>query len=220
MSNRWIFVVSVGCALMIAMGTIFVAPLVHEAEPPTVCKAEACPAAPACPVPVECPPLLPPIMSFKVLSEELNAIIAKCKPAADHALAALQDTTESGYEAMSVARRLGVSALKFEWLENEEARKAATALFYAYAAVNDGLDAAYEAIMACRKPMEDSFHGTEAWLWVDDEETEEPMVYARGFATAMYEFFNQEFMYGAECNAVARRLECPMPKPQAVEAVP
>ena len=218
MSNRWIFVVSVGCALMIALGTIFVTPLTREAELPTVCVSEACPAVPACPVPVECPPQ-PTLEIRKPLSAELNAIIARCKPDADRALAALYDTTESGYEAMAVARRLGVSAMRFEWLENPEARKAATALFYAYEAAQRGLDDAYKAIMACREGMEDSFHGTEAWLWIDDEETEEPMTYARGFAEAMYEFFNQQFQYGAECNAVARRLECPMPTPQP-EATP
>jgi hypothetical protein len=187
-----------------------------SSQPPTVCRAEAypaCPAAPACPAPPACPPQ-PTLEIRKPLSEELDSAAAACKPEVEHTLAALEDTTTSAHEALNAALRSGVSSSGFGWLDDEAARKAAADAIMSKEAAYAALDAAYDAQMKCRRAMEALFHATDAWSWIDGEEMDEAMGKARGFADAFHEAVGYEFD-GVSCNVVARRLECPLPRPAA-----
>ena len=213
MSNRGIFVLSVSCASMIALSVLFIVPLLREPEPkPTCeCKAEACPTPEACPPAVECP-VQPTLEIHKPLSVELDGVVAACKPAVDRAHVALEDTLADAYQTMANARRLGVSSVSYGWLDNPEARAAGTMLLAAEQVVNRATDAVWDAEHKCREDMEVLFHATDAWVWIDGEEMDEAMSGGRGFAQAFHEFFSDN-IWSAKCNAVARRLECPLPKP-------
>jgi len=153
----------------------------------------------------------------KPLSQELDAVVAACRPDVDRTLAALDVATDAAYEALKVAKVSGVSTSDYDWLNDEAARRAASALFMAKEGVYAALDDAYNAQMNCSREMEESFHGTDAWVWIDGEEVDEAMAAGRGFADAFHEGVGYEFD-GVSCNVVARRLECPTPKP--AEAAP
>lgn len=184
----------------------------EPSKPECVCKAEACPAVPAAvadmPPQVACPPQ-PTLEIRKPLSEELDAALATCKPALERALQQVREAAEAGYETMKTAQQLGVSVGSYDWLENADARKAATDLLGWRIPVSEKLTAVYAAERDCQRSMEDLLHQTEPWVWLDTEEVDDSIAVARGFLDQFYEFFDHDALYLFECNTVMRRLECP-----------
>ena len=193
-----------------------------SSRPPTVCKAEACPVAqttvPATPAKPACPPPQAAVEIHKPLAPELDAIVAKCEPDLEHAMAVVEDVTTSANEAMNAARQRGVSSMTFGWLEDAEARKAATDLLGTEEALNKALDDAYEIQMRCREEMEKVVQSAGAWARLDKQN--EAFDDGRKFMERFYEFFGSELLDGATCNMVARRLECPLPPTAAAGAAP
>ncbi len=221
-----IFVFLGGCLTGLTVGTVLSVIIGAESrsflcsppvKPTCVCKAEVCP---TCPEKADasqpaCPPQ-PTLEIRKPLSEELGVVAAACKPEVEHALAALEEVVTDSYAKMQAARTLGVSSLRYDWLESSDARVAGYALLDASWAVQRAEDVTYSAIMKCQERMEELFHATDAWAWIDSEEMDEALASGRGFAQAEHEFWSDS-IWSAKCNAVARRLECPLPKPQPVE---
>lgn len=220
MANRLVLVVAVCCATVIVLVAVFA----HEAEPqPTcTCKAEACPAVPECPVPVACPPvdaLAPTVEIRKPLSEELSAAKTRCEASLIPLRRTATEKLEAAYAALKVAKEAGVNSRDFAWLDDEKARTAAAVLLTAWQDENRAADAVFSSEMKCRDDMEALFHATEAWTWVDSAEMDEQLAGSRSFETAFVETVGYEYQ-NVWCNVGARRLECPMPRPQPVEATP
>lgn len=188
-----------------------------DSPPPLcACKAEACPAAPECPVPAPACPLQPTLEVRKPLSEEMDAVVAKYKPGIERALSILDEMVVNVHDAMVDARRKGVSTIKFDWLENAEARAAATYLWGAHRAVDDAVYTAYDLIHKCREELKGLSQSTDAWAWIEGEPIEDSLASARGQEQEYYEFLGYEGEASARCNVVMNRLECPLPKPPEV----
>lgn len=221
LSNKGIFLLTMSCVLVVVLGVLYVAPILRKAEPKPecICRSQACPAVVPAVADTSVAPTCPPQPTLEIrkpLSVELDAVVAECKGTVEQADAALQVVLDRAYALMKTARQLNVSSVEFDWLDHPEARTAGTELLGVHWEVQKAADAVWKAQNDCRKKLEALFHAADAWAWVDSEEMDEMMAGAFGFTQAFHEFF-AESVWRAECNAVARRLECPVPRPMVPE---
>jgi hypothetical protein len=171
---------------------------------PCVCKAESCPASTACPVVTHCPPQ-PTLEIVRPFSVEAQAVIAGCRDEVQLDNTAIQAAQSATNQAMDVARKAGVSSTNYDWLDNADARRAATDLMTAKNKLDEAIDKLFSSVHKCRGKLTDLFDSLPQVQWLDsmlEHRIDDPI----------FEFFDESFLYRAECNAVARRLECPLPE--------